>query len=190
MQSTATQHACRPDAPAFAPGEARVYIAAWPDDQAKIALLGWLWGRGFRLEHIHGYNLRDYARALNTVVLRDALPSGAEWIVLCDKDILPGPTRPGAPDATAAWLTAPGHVVGAEYPVHNPECYGDPACVHSGFLRVWSGVFRRIAPPWFADERNACGTEITQCVCEYFRRTVPAAGFRVVRAGGVNHEVK
>jgi len=166
-----------------------VYIAAWPDGRAKITLLGWLWHHGFGVGNVHGYCLRDYARALNWIVAREALPSGADWIVLCDNDLLPGPRSPGRPDATAPWLTAPGHVVGAEYPVHNPDCYGDPACVHSGFLRIWAGVLRQMPPPWFADRRSDDGTEITQCVCESFRRRAQAAGFTVTRTGWADHKI-
>ena len=171
------------DPPTFDPATSQVYIAAWPDNQAKVMLMGWLFHHGVPPEQITGYAMRDYPRALNWIIKHKALPSGAEWIVLCDKDLLP--------DArTEPWLTAPGHLVGAEYPVHNNKAYADPSLIHSGFLRVWSGVFRQLPPPWFEVKRSADGTEIEQCLCEVFRRKVIKAGFAVTRAGFADHALK
>lgn len=168
----------------FDPKSAVIIVAAWPDEQLKVRLVTWLAHHGFDLEHnLWDHCCRDVVVAYNRAVRDLALPSRFDWFVFCDKDLMPGP-------AADPFLAADADVVGVQYPIRNPESWGEPTRIHTGLWRCHRGVLEALSPPWFARRYSHDGCDVIQCECDFFREKALAAGFAIARAGWADHAVK
>lgn len=163
------------------PRKTMLLIAAWPDRLVAPELV--VWGMQHRFRRIQWYSKRFVECAYNAAIKELALPSDCDQFIFADRDIRPG-------KEAEPFLQAEGELVACQYQVRNDESWDDPQAMHCGLWRCTRRVLESIQPPWFQRVLSEDGAGEHRCICLYFRDKALAAGFRVVRAGWTDHDVR
>jgi hypothetical protein len=168
---------------AFDPAKTMLLIAAYPDGMVRPELVAWAMRPDRPFRQVEWYIGRPVELARNRAVRDIALPSEMETFVFADRDMRPD-------QRTDAVLHADGDLVGATFPVGNPQTWAWPEAIHGGLFRCSRRVLETVKPPWFAMNFSPDGTTVERCECQYFRDKVKAAGFTIRRAGWAEHDVR
>ncbi len=168
------------------PGVTAAFILSYPGHTAKVPMMLWLQRIGIRPDNIVSLSQRFHNQicAYNSVV-KLALRTRNPCFIFADNDVNPT-------EKTTPFVSLMADVISCRYQGEKSleEQWSEPTAFHTALWACRRKVLETIKPPWFEWTMTPDGCNITECLCNSFRRKVLDAGFSIEWGGFAGHEPK
>ena len=121
----------------------------------------------------------------NQIVEHFLTLENADWLIMCDDDVIP------IIGETEKLLECEADVSACRYFArYGVEAHPEEGEIGLHIAKISRKALEKIKPPWFAFEMNEKGTAQRTCECDYFCKKAKEAGFYPVKAGIAGHLIE